>query len=195
MYSYIKWERSTVSGVKGCKFKINLEMPKLSFLRSMPARPHAQYYIYGEPHTYTCWPLNPRSTEWGCWLQGCHGGRGNFHFQNLYFHLEILTYLGMDFSLRISLGVLKFSFKWKSNRGWEEEPVKFLFRSSQNLWLNLQLHAGVQGLLASKSPCTQVPRLKTPLLEAFNILQIKIEFSFSLKPHCAVKGTGHFKII
>lgn len=53
----------------------------------------------------------------------------------------------------------------------------------------------VQGLLASKSPCTQVPRLKTPLLEAFNILQIKIEFSFSLKPHCAVKGTGHFKII
>lgn len=47
-----------MSGVKGCKIKINLEMPNDVFSDSPPARPHARYYIYGEPHTYTCWPLS-----------------------------------------------------------------------------------------------------------------------------------------
>ena len=80
--SIIKWESSSVSGVKGCRFKINLEMPKLSIFRSAPRRPHAWYYIYGEPHTYTCCPLNPQTHRTRLLAATPPRGRGNFHFQN-----------------------------------------------------------------------------------------------------------------
>lgn len=97
MYSYIKWERSSVSGVKGCRFKINLEMPKLSFSSSAPMRPHAWYYIYGEPHTFRCCPLNPQQHKTRPLAAMPPPGRGIIHLQNLRFHLEILTYLGINF--------------------------------------------------------------------------------------------------
>lgn len=76
MYSYIKWERSYVSGVKGCKIKINLEMPNDVFSDSPPVRPHAWYYIYGEPHTYTCWPLCLQKPRMRLIPAPCLGGRG-----------------------------------------------------------------------------------------------------------------------
>lgn len=69
-----------MSGVKGCKIKINLEMPNDVFSDSPQARPHAWYYIYGESHTYTCWPLSLQKPRMRlhpapC-LVGGGGGRG-----------------------------------------------------------------------------------------------------------------------
>lgn len=120
MYSYIKWERSYVSGVKGCKIKINLEMPNDVFSDSPPVRPHAWYYIYGEPHTYTCWPLSLQKPRMRLLPAPCLGGGLLVGVRGCYnFHLAILTSLGTG-SLAtvcfafISLGVFTFSFKWKT---------------------------------------------------------------------------------
>lgn len=76
MYSYIKWESSYVSGVKGCKIKINLEMPNDVFSDFPQVRPHAWYYIYGEPHTYTCWPLSLQKPRMRLLPVPCLGGTG-----------------------------------------------------------------------------------------------------------------------
>lgn len=65
-----------MSGVKGCKIKINLEMPNDVFSDSPQARPHAWYYIYGESHTYTCWPLSLQKPRMRLHPAPCLGGGG-----------------------------------------------------------------------------------------------------------------------
>lgn len=71
-----------MSGVKGCRFKIDLEMPKLSFSGWAPRRPHAWYYIYGEPHTCRCCPLNPQQHRARLLGAMPPPGRGNFQLQD-----------------------------------------------------------------------------------------------------------------
>lgn len=81
MYSYIKWESSSVSGVKGCKIKINLEMPNDVFSDPRQrAHTPGTIYIYGQPCTYTCWPLSLQKPRMRLLAAVCHGERGNFHF-------------------------------------------------------------------------------------------------------------------
>lgn len=78
MYSYIKWESSYVSGVKGCKIKINLEMPNDVFSDSPQVRPHTRYYIYGEPHTYTGWPLSLQKPKMRLLADPAMGAQGGW---------------------------------------------------------------------------------------------------------------------
>lgn len=162
MYGYIKWERSSVSGVKGCRFKINPEMPKLSFFRSAPRRPHAWYYIYGEPRPFPGWPLKPQKHRTRLLAATPPPRRGNFHLQSWYFHLKMPTHLGIDFSLCISLGLRKFVIYIKTQlRGAESfcsEARKISgYICNQLGWAR---HATEGEQKASKTLTTQVPSRK-----------------------------------
>lgn len=139
-----------MSGVKGCKIKINLEMPNDVFSDSPQVRPHAWYYIYGEPHTYTCWSLSLQNPRMRLQPAPCLGGREAEEGTPYNFHPSILTTLGMG-----DLVVLCLAFLWEflhfhlSGNQMEKKEQKELGRRSlfcsethKNLRLNLQQVVG-----------------------------------------------------
>lgn len=88
-------------------------MPKVKSIFKISAKaPTRLVYIYGRPASHMA--IKPSQALGDCWLQRHHGVEEPL-FQGSIFILSTSLFGHRFFSLWISLGVLHFSFNWKSN--------------------------------------------------------------------------------